>query len=150
MDTEYIFEYDGGPEMKKTIFIAGMVIVIMLSIISWFVLPETVSVQVGLDGEISNTMPKLFAILIPAVMSVIGGIIGIKSKVKKEIKKASVCKRLINPDDCNPKCIMGFTFVMDGEKYQKCRYMAFQPTLSEENNPYIKQFLEKELQFTPD
>lgn len=27
----------------------------------------------------------------------------------------------------------------------KCRYMAFQPTLNEENNPYIKQFLEKEL-----
>jgi len=25
-------------------------------------------------------------------------------KLKKEIKKASVCKRLINPDDCNPKC----------------------------------------------
>ncbi len=67
-------------------------------------------------------------------------------KVKKEIKKASVCKRLINPDDCNSKCVMGFTFVLDGEQYQKCRYMAFQPTLSEENNPYIKQFLEKELQ----
>lgn len=67
-------------------------------------------------------------------------------KVKKEIKKSSVCKRLINPDDCNSKCVMGFTFVLDGEKYQKCRYMAFQPTLSEENNPYIRQFLEKELQ----
>ncbi len=66
-------------------------------------------------------------------------------KAKKEIKKASVCKRLINPDDCNPKCIMGYTFVLDGEFYQKCRYMAFQLTLSEENNPYIKQFLEKEL-----
>lgn len=51
-----------------------------------------------------------------------------------------------NPDDCNSKCVMGFTFVLDGEKYQKCRYMAFQPTLSEENNPYIRQFLEKELQ----
>ncbi len=25
-------------------------------------------------------------------------------KVKKDIKKASVCKRLINPGDCNPKC----------------------------------------------
>lgn len=50
-------------------------------------------------------------------------------KMKKEIKKASVCKRLINPNDCNPKC----------------RYMAFQPTLSEENNPFIKQFLEYEL-----
>ena len=66
-------------------------------------------------------------------------------KVKKEIKKASVCKRLINPDDCNPKCVMGYTFVLDGQQYQKCRYMAFQPTLSEENNLYIKQFLEKEL-----
>jgi hypothetical protein len=69
-------------------------------------------------------------------------------KVKKEIRNASVCKRLINPDDCNPKCIMGFTFVMDGEQYQKCRYMTFQPTLSEENNPYIIQFLEKELQYS--
>ena len=66
-------------------------------------------------------------------------------KAKKEIKKASVCKRLIHPDDCNPKCIMGYTFILDGEQYQKCRYMAFQLTLSEENNPYIKQFLEKEL-----
>ena len=67
-------------------------------------------------------------------------------KVKAEIKKASVCKRLVNPDDCNPKCVMGYTFALDGEQYQKCRYSAFQPALSEENNPYIKQFLEKELQ----
>lgn len=66
-------------------------------------------------------------------------------KAKNEIKKASVCKRLINPDDCNPKCVMGYTFSLDGEQYQKCRYMAFQLTLSEENNPYIMQFLEKEL-----
>ncbi len=71
-------------------------------------------------------------------------------KAKKEIKKASACKRLINPDDCNPKCVMGYTFVLDGEQYQKCRFMAFQPTLSEENNPYIKQFLEKELQADSD
>ena len=67
-------------------------------------------------------------------------------KVKKEIKKASVSKRLVNANDCNPKCVMGYTFALDGEQYQKCRYMAFQPALSEENNPYIKQFLEKELQ----
>ena len=66
-------------------------------------------------------------------------------KVKKEIRKASVCKRLINPDDCNPKCVMGYTFALDGEQYQKCRYMAFQITLSEENNPYIREFLEQEL-----
>ena len=40
---------------------------------------------------------------------------------------------------------MGYIFVLDGEQYQKCRYMTFQPTLSEKNNLYIKQFLEKEL-----
>ena len=28
--------------------------------------------------------------------------------MKKEITKASVCKRLINPNDCNPKCAMGY------------------------------------------
>lgn len=66
-------------------------------------------------------------------------------KMKKEIQKASVCKRLINPDDCNPKCAMGYDFFIDGEHYQKCRYMAFMPTLTDENNPYIKAFLEKEL-----
>lgn len=68
-------------------------------------------------------------------------------KMKKEIRKASVCKRLINPDDCNPKCVMGYTFLMDNEQYQKCRYMAFMPTLSDENNLYIRQFLEHELSY---
>ena len=71
---------------------------------------------------------------------------GLPEKMKKDIKKASVCKRLINPDDCNPKCVMGYTFEMDGEQYQKCRYMAFMPTLSMENNPYIKLFLINELE----
>jgi hypothetical protein len=68
-------------------------------------------------------------------------------KMKKEIKKSSVCKRLIDPNDCNPKCVMGYDFFIDNEHYQKCRYMAFLPTLSDENNPYIKAFLEKELNF---
>ncbi len=66
-------------------------------------------------------------------------------KMKKEIQKASVCKRLVDPDDCNPRCVMGYDFFIDDEHYQKCRYMAFMPTLSDENNPYIKVFLEKEL-----
>ncbi|GLC79497.1 hypothetical protein [Lacrimispora brassicae] len=66
-------------------------------------------------------------------------------KMKKEIKDASVCKRLINPEECNPKCVMGYDFFLDGEHYQKCRYMAFMPALSEKNNPYIKTFLENEL-----
>ena len=66
-------------------------------------------------------------------------------KMKQEIKKSSVCKRLINPNDCNPKCPKGYDFFIDNEHYQKCRYMAFMPTLNEENNPFIKCFLEKEI-----
>jgi len=65
--------------------------------------------------------------------------------MKKEIKKASVCKRLINPEECNSKCHMGYDFLLDEEHHQKCRYMAFMPALSEETTPYIKEFLEKEL-----
>lgn len=66
-------------------------------------------------------------------------------KMKKEIKKASVCKRMIDPSTCNQKCVMGYDFYMDQEHYQKCRYMAFQPNLSEENDPYIMMILKKEL-----
>ena len=66
-------------------------------------------------------------------------------KMKKEIVKASVCKRLVNPDDCNPKCVMGYDFIMDKKRYQRCRYMAFMPSVNEESIPYIKKFLQNEL-----
>ncbi len=65
--------------------------------------------------------------------------------MKKEIAKASVCKRLIDPEDCNPKCVMGYDFIMDKAHYQKCRYMAFMPTITEESTPYIIKLLEKEV-----
>lgn len=68
-------------------------------------------------------------------------------KMKKEIIKASVCKRLIDPNDCNPRCVRGYDFRMDGERYQKCRYMAFLNTITAENTPFMKEMLSKELSF---
>lgn len=65
--------------------------------------------------------------------------------MKKEIKKASVCKRLVNPDACNSRCVKGYEFVMDKEFYQKCRYSAFQHAISDENNPFMIAILEKEI-----
>lgn len=60
--------------MKKNIpGILLMIITIILSIVSWLLLPDTVAVQIGIDGQVSNTMPKLFAIAIPSIVS-IGGI----------------------------------------------------------------------------
>ncbi len=66
-------------------------------------------------------------------------------KLKKDIVKAAPCKRLLDPTACNPKCSMGYTFEMDGEFYKKCRSTAFMFSLSEENDPFIGKFLEKEL-----
>lgn len=66
-------------------------------------------------------------------------------KLKKEIAKASACKRLLDPSACNSRCPMGYTFTLDGELFKKCRYMAFMLTLSGENDPYIKRFLDREL-----
>ncbi len=67
------------------------------------------------------------------------------ANMKKEIAKASVCKRLLNPDDCNPKCVMGYDFIMGKEHYQKCRHMAFMFTVTEESVPYIRKFLQNDL-----
>lgn len=69
----------------------------------------------------------------------------IPKNMKKDIQKASVCKRLLDPDACNPRCKMGYTFDLDGITYQKCRFMAFMCTVNEENQGYIKQLLEKEI-----
>lgn len=66
-------------------------------------------------------------------------------KIKKEIRKASICKRLVDPNSCNSKCPMGYRFLLEGEVFEKCRHMAFLITLNEENNPFLKKLLEWEL-----
>ena len=67
------------------------------------------------------------------------------AEMKKEISKASICKHLVNPDYCNPKCVMGYDFIMDKVRYQKCRYSAFMLTITKESISYIKKFLQNEI-----
>lgn len=66
-------------------------------------------------------------------------------KMKKDIRKASDCKRMLDPNACNPRCLMGYAFQMEDCTYQKCRHMAFMPSLNDENNPYIERFLLQEI-----
>lgn len=63
-------------KLNKNI-ISGLVfsIAIILSLYSYFNLPETVIVQIDFSGNPSNTEPKIFAIFIPMVLS-IGGTLG--------------------------------------------------------------------------
>lgn len=59
----------------------------------------------------------------------------------QDIRKAPVCKRLIDPAACNQKCSMGYDFILKGERQQKCRNNAFMFLLSKENKPFVKSLL---------
>lgn len=62
----------------------------------------------------------------------------------KGMKDAPDCKRLLNPTACNPKCAMGYDYLLGGERFQKCRYSAFMFLINEESIPFVKDFLRHE------
>lgn len=57
------------------------------------------------------------------------------------IRKAPICKRLVDPTACNQKCSMGYDFILKGEHLQKCRNNAFLFLLDETSRPYVKSLL---------
>ena len=80
---------------KKTIaaIVATCILIIIaigLGICSWFLLPDVVTVQVGMDGQVTNTMPKLLAILIPLGISAAGSVINLTDKKEKETRNAEI------------------------------------------------------------
>jgi hypothetical protein len=68
----------------------------------------------------------------------------ISPEMEKEIARAQVCKRLINPEECNPKCIMGYDFKIKGKHYQKCRYNCFQFEVNPASIPVLSDLIENE------
>ena len=70
----------------KTKIIAGTlgIAAAALAVYSYMILPDTVAVQIGVDGQVSNTMPKLFAVALPLVIT-LGGC-GVTVFGKKESK----------------------------------------------------------------
>lgn len=65
--------------------------------------------------------------------------------MKKAIHKASVCRRLLDPEKCNARCPKGYTFTLEDKPYQKCRYSSFMFPVNGDNADSIQAFLEKEL-----
>lgn len=65
--------------------------------------------------------------------------------MKAKVAKAPLCRRLVNPELCNPHCPKGYEFLLEGEGHQKCRYNCFLFFLEEEANPSIRAMVEKEL-----
>ena len=74
---------------KKLINILLVVTAIGLAVISLFFLPDVVAVQVGFDGQVTNTMPKVLAIVIPLGVSVAGSVMNLTSK-KENNKKGYI------------------------------------------------------------
>ena len=62
------------------------------------------------------------------------------------IQKAPICKRMADPNDCNPKCSMGYDFWLKDEHYQKCRTNAFMFLVCPENSPFIRTFVLNEVE----
>lgn len=73
--------------MKKNLIpIVLLVAAIILGVICFFLLPDVVAVQVGADGQVSNTMPKALAIVIPLVISAAGCAMNLTGKTENEKK----------------------------------------------------------------
>ena len=65
---------------KNLISILLAAAAIGLGVISWLLLPDVVAVQVGIDGKISNTLPKVLAVAIPFGVSVVGSVMNLTGK----------------------------------------------------------------------
>ena len=65
--------------------------------------------------------------------------------MENEIAKASVCRRLVNPEDCNPRCVMGYDFLIRGDRYQKCRYSCFEFEVNPHSILVISDFVNSEM-----
>ncbi|MCI8761433.1 MAG: DUF1648 domain-containing protein [Oscillospiraceae bacterium] len=78
---------------------------IAAAVAGWFVLPEELVMQIGVDGRPSNIMPKLFGLLIPPAVGLVGA--GIASGTAKEKHPAGFITLAV------AFLIAGFTFFMN-------------------------------------
>ena len=56
------------------------ILALALAVISLFLLPDIVTVQIGADGQPSNTMPKELATLLFTLISLTGTVLTLKGK----------------------------------------------------------------------
>lgn len=59
---------------RKTVCVILIVISLILAVVEFIVLPDQVIMQIGANGQPSNMLPKLPAIIIPVVISVFGAV----------------------------------------------------------------------------
>ena len=72
----------------KTKIIAGIsgAVAAALAVYSYMALPDTVAVQIGVDGQVSKTMPKLFAVALPIMITLGGCCVTVFGKKESRVK----------------------------------------------------------------
>lgn len=71
---------------EKWIGILIIAISAVIALLGFFLLPDVMTVQIGLDGKASNTLPKIPALLIPFAISTISSILYISDATGKRSK----------------------------------------------------------------
>ena len=71
---------------EKIIGISLILVAVILAVAGYFVLPDTLAVQIGLDGVPSNFLPKIPALLIPLLVTVVFSCLYMKSKGEGKTK----------------------------------------------------------------
>ncbi len=64
----------------------------------------------------------------------------------KMVEKSHICKQLAYGGGCSDSCVKGYDFMLQGERYQKCRYQCFEFPVNEESLPVLTALFEKELE----
>ena len=62
-------------DKKKTAALIMVLIGVVLAVVGYLVLPETVVIQIDTHGRPANTLPKVAAIIIPLLFNVVGAVI---------------------------------------------------------------------------
>ena len=99
-----------------------------------FPLPEQASSLAGIWYRCPSQRSGLFQ-----------GLNCLPDNMKSDIKKAGNCKKLTGLI-CTPTCNAGYTFVMDGEEYRKCKNTAFFHSLTAENMEHILKLIKAEIE----
>lgn len=87
-------------------------------------------------------MMRIYADNVPGYMEILDKW---PDDMKSTIKKAGPCKRMLDPAACNSRCQMGFDFILDGERQQKCRNGGFMFFLEDTTKPHLSEMLQKKI-----
>lgn len=79
-------------KLKKETLTGSIIIAVsvVLTVVGFLILPEELTVQIGLDGQASNTLPKLPALLIPLAMSTVFSILYMRGTEDKKSRNLIV------------------------------------------------------------